>query len=142
MKWDYTNPFIKNITVDESHIDGLGHVNNKVYLDWIIDTAWAHSTSLGFGMNEYTQLGYAMVARQHELNYLAATFLGDQLLIGTWITMTDNKFKSRREYQIIRESDEKTVFRATTNWLCINIENGKLAQMPTAFIEAYKPTNV
>ncbi len=142
MNWDHPNPFIQKIEVNDTHIDELGHVNNKVYLDWIIDAAWSHSTALGFNMSEYTALGYAMVARRHELNYQGATFLGDQLNIGTWITITDNKFKSRREYQIIREGDGKTVFRAATDWLCIKIENGKLAQMPIEFIKAYKPTNV
>ena len=142
MNWDHPNPYIQNIEVDDIHIDELGHVNNKVYLDWIIDVAWAHSTSLGLGPKDYMNIGYAMAARRHELNYLAATLLGDHLIIGTWITMTDNKYKSRREYQIIRESDEKTVFRAVTDWLCIKIEHGKLAPMPPAFIEAYGPTNV
>ena len=142
MNWDYPNPFTSEIEVKSSAIDDLGHVNNRVYLDWIMDTAWAHSSALGLKAEDYTELGFAMVARRHELNYQAPTFLGDRLIVGTWIVTNDGKFWSRREYQIIREGDEKTVFRGATDWVCIQIENGKLYPMPTEYIRAYQPTNV
>jgi acyl-CoA thioesterase FadM len=34
LSWDFANPHILKFQVDESNIDILGHVNNKVYLDW------------------------------------------------------------------------------------------------------------
>ena len=142
MNWDYPNPFTSDIEVKASAIDELGHVNNRVYLDWIMDAAWSHSGTLGLKAEDYTGLGFAMVARRHELNYQAPTFLGDRLIVGTWIVTNDGKFRSRREYQIVREGDEKTVFRGATDWVCIRLEDGKLCPMPTEFIQAYQPTNV
>ncbi len=142
MTWDYPNPFIQKVEVNDSHIDELGHVNNKVYLDWIMDAAWAHSGALGLKADDYINLGFAMVARRHELNYQAATFLDDRLIVGTWIITNDGKFRSRREYQILREKDGITVFRGATDWVCIRLNDGKLRPMPTEFIQAYQPTNV
>nr|HQU74885.1 thioesterase [Calditrichia bacterium] len=37
-----TEKFEMPITVDNSHIDQLGHVNNTVYLKWVQEAATAH----------------------------------------------------------------------------------------------------
>ena len=142
MNWDYPNPFTWRVSVESSAIDALGHVNNKEYLEWTMEAAWAHSGKLGLRIDDYTRLGFAFVARRHELNYLAPTFLHDRLIVGTWIVTNDGKFRSRREYQIIRENDGKTVFRGSTDWVCIRLETGKPSVMPAEFIQAYQPTNV
>ena len=36
LNWKYKNPFIEEFTVIKEDIDILGHVNNKVYLNWYI----------------------------------------------------------------------------------------------------------
>ncbi|GIS72991.1 MAG: hypothetical protein CM1200mP10_25680 [Candidatus Neomarinimicrobiota bacterium] len=36
-------------------------------------------------VDDYLDIGVAMVAKRHELNYIAATFANDDLIIGTWI---------------------------------------------------------
>jgi len=121
MNWDYPNPFTWRVSVESSAIDALGHVNNKEYLEWTMEAAWAHSGKLGLRIDDYTRLGFAFVARRHELNYLAPTILHDRLIVGTWIVTNDGKFRSRREYQIMRENDGKTVFRGSTDWVCIRL---------------------
>ena len=40
LKWDYSNPHILKFTIKESDIDILGHVNNKVYLNWCELVSW------------------------------------------------------------------------------------------------------
>ena len=47
LKWDYSNPHILKFTIKESDIDILGHVNNKVYLNWCELVSWDHSAKLG-----------------------------------------------------------------------------------------------
>ena len=34
LEWDYPNPFTLDVVVEESHIDGLNHTNNTVYVKW------------------------------------------------------------------------------------------------------------
>jgi acyl-CoA thioester hydrolase len=138
--WDYPNPFTVSIIVSNNEIDQLGHTNNQVYLDWMMKAAYEHSESLGLSVNDYLSIGIAMVAKRHEINYLSATFINDNLIVGTWIATNDNRFRSMRKYQIIRMGDQKTILRAETDWVSLNIDNGKPQRMPDEFIRCYQPT--
>ncbi len=66
-------PLIKN-----QDIDALGHVNNEVYLKWLIEAATAHSTELGFSIEKFLEMGSSFVVRRHELDYRLPVFLSDQ----------------------------------------------------------------
>ena len=138
--WDYPNPFTVSIKVSNNEIDQLGHANNQVYLDWMMKAAYEHSESLGLSVNDYLSIGIAMVAKRHEINYLSATYINDNLIVGTWIATNDNRFRSMRKYQIIRMGDQKTILRAETDWVSLNIDNGKPERMPDEFIRCYQPT--
>ena len=140
LNWDYPNPYTVKVKVLPEEIDQLGHANNRVYLNWIMKAAYTHSESLGLSVDDYLNIGVAMVAKRHELNYIAATFVNDELIIGTWIATNDNRFNSQRNYQIIRLSDDKTILRAETDWVSMNIQTGKPQRMPEEFIQCYKPT--
>ena len=140
LNWDYPNPYTIAIKVLPEEIDQLGHANNRVYLNWIMKAAYAHSENLGLSVDDYLKIGVAMVAKRHELNYIAATFVNDELIIGTWIATNDNRFNSQRKYQIIRLVDNKTILRAETDWVSMNTKNGKPQRMPEEFIQCYKPT--
>ena len=133
LKWDYPNPFTVFIKVSNDEIDQL-------YLDWMMKAAHKHSESLGLSVNDYLSIGVAMVAKRHEINYMSATFLHDDLIVGTWIASNDNRFQSMRKYQIIRTNDQKTTLRAETDWVSLNIDNGKPERMPDEFIRCYQPT--
>ena len=81
-----------------------------------------------------------MVAKRHEINYMSATFLHDDLIVGSWIASNDNRFQSMRKYQIIRTNDKKTILRAETDWVSVNIKNGRPQRMPEKFTRCYQPT--
>lgn len=136
LNWDRPHPYTLSVTVESQHIDLMRHTNNVVYLQWLEDVAWAHSTALGLGPAEYEALGYGMVVRQHELNYLQATRLGEHLVLGTWLTQAD-KLTLQRHYQFIRADDGVTVFRGRSEFVCVDIAEGKVRRMPPAFLEAY-----
>ncbi|HBQ02068.1 MAG TPA: acyl-CoA thioesterase, partial [Halieaceae bacterium] len=56
MSWDHASPYIHQVTVLPEHIDALEHTNNTQYVTWCNETAWAHTTALGLGANEYQDL--------------------------------------------------------------------------------------
>lgn len=136
LKWDHAHPYVLHVSVQAQHIDLMRHTNNVVYLQWLEDVAWAHSTALGLGPAEYEALGHGMVVRQHELNYLQATRLGESLVLGTWLTHAD-KLTLQRHYQFIRLDDGVTVFRGKTQFVCVDIAEGRVRRMPPAFLDAY-----
>lgn len=136
--WDYENPFTLEKTVTDDDIDIMGHTNNVRYLKWLEEVAWGHSKSLGLGWDTYERLNRGLVARRHELDYLAATFKGDELVLATWIIENDGKIGVSRAYQVVRCSDQKTVLRGFTRWVCIDIKSGRPKRMPSEYIEGYK----
>lgn len=140
IQWDHPNPHQIKLNVEQKHIDVIGHVNNVVYLRWLERVAWHHSEHLGLDWEKYSLKNRAMVARRHELDYLAAAFEHDKLLIGTWITENDGKVSITRQYQIIRESDGRTLLRGKTKWVCIDMNKGKAVRMPESFVSGYRKT--
>ncbi|MDP3517653.1 MAG: thioesterase family protein [Pseudohongiella sp.] len=137
MNWDRQDPFTVLISVDNSDIDELGHVNNAAYVRWLERCAWRHSESLGLGVAEYKTLDRAMVVLRHEIDYLAAAYLDDQVMVATWITESDNKLRLTRHFQIIRPADKMTLLRARSTFVCIELSSGKARRMPAIFVDTY-----
>lgn len=135
--WDFPEPHILKKLVSAEHLDQMQHTNNVVYLKWLEDAAWDHSRVLGLDWEAYERLGHGMVARRHELNYILPTFLGEEILLATWIIFND-RLSTRRAYQFVRVSDGQTVFRGRTQWVCVDIKEGKVRRMPPEFQAAYK----
>lgn len=121
--------FIYPITVNHSHIDSLNHVNNEVYLKWLIEAASAHSDSLGFTMEKFLSMNQCFVVRRHEIDYLAPAFLEQELEVQTWIEDIKGS-RSIRSYQIVRKKDGALLMRAQTVWVYISLETGKPLQIP------------
>lgn len=108
--------------VTPEEIDGLGHVNNVVYLKWLQDAAVAHSTANGWSGRRYREMKIGWVARSHYIEYLQPAFVDQEIVVQTWIS-TLQKVKSLRKYRIIRPADAELLVRAETNWAFVNYEN-------------------
>ena len=138
--WDYKNPHILEFQVLKENIDILGHVNNKVYLDWCEIVSWDHSKSLGISPEIYKDLRCACVVIKNKIEYLGSLFEDDSIIISTWITKTDSRLKLSRLFQVIRLEDNKTVFRSNVDYVCISLDTYKPIRMPELLKKAYKIT--
>ena len=139
--WDYKKPHVLEFQVFKEDIDVLGHVNNKVYLDWCELVSWDHSKFLGVTPQTYQELRCACVVVKNRIEYLGSLFENDSIVISTWITDTDSKLKLSRLFQVIRMKDNKTVFRSNVDYVCINLDTYRPTRMPDLFKEAYKITS-
>lgn len=137
--WDVPRPFLLPLRVGPEHLDAFEHTNNVTYLHWLEDVAWAHSAALGLSMDEYRRINTGFVVRRRELDYLSPTFAGDTLWTGTWIHANSGRLDMWRHYQIIRESDGKTVLRGASQWVCVDIKTGRPKRQPPEFIAAFSP---
>ena len=118
------NHFRMPIEVTKDDIDGLNHVNNIVYLKWMIQAAIGHSDALGCTFEEFKRYGGVFVVRRHEIDYLRSAVLGDQLTMYTWSEPMENS-RALRVYHLVRESDQKKMLEGKTYWAFINLENGR-----------------
>jgi acyl-CoA thioester hydrolase len=137
VSWRYPNPFVQPITVGEESIDGLGHANNTAYIVWCETTAWRHSAQLGLTLIDCQRLGRAMAIVRGEYDYRVAARTGDPLSVATWLTASDRKLSLERRFQIVRNTDGKTLFAGRWQLVCIDIASGRPARLPPEFIEVY-----
>ncbi|HEU0198657.1 MAG TPA: thioesterase family protein [Nevskiaceae bacterium] len=141
LPWDVTEVFKLPVTVTPTDCDRFGHTNNTVYLRWLERVAWAHSENLGMSFERYEALGAGCVVHRHELDYLAATFAGDELVLGTWVAENDGRIGLWRAYQIIRPRDARSVLRGRTHFVCIDLKSGRPRRQPPEFVTAYRPAH-
>ena len=135
--WDFPSPHVIPVTPGAADIDGLNHTNNAVYVQWCESVAWAHSGSLGLGINEYQQLDRGMAIRHASYDYLLPSSLDEALLIGTWLTASDGKLSLERRFQIVRAANGETLLRARWHLVCIELSSGRPRRMPDIFRERY-----
>ncbi|MBU2098028.1 MAG: acyl-CoA thioesterase, partial [Gammaproteobacteria bacterium] len=68
---------------------------------------------------------------------LAAAYLGDDITVATWIVESDNRLRLTRHFQILRTSDQMTLLRARSTFVCIELSSGKARRMPAIFVDTY-----
>ena len=135
--WDHPAPYTLPISPGPADIDGLDHTNNAVYVQWCESVAWSHSGSIGLDLAAYRQLDRAMAIRHADYDYLLPSTLGEQLLIGTWLTGSDGKLTLERRFQIVRPADGATILRGRWNLVCIEMSSGRPRRMPPEFLQVY-----
>ncbi|RZL35311.1 MAG: acyl-CoA thioesterase [Rubrivivax sp.] len=136
--WDLPTPFTLALSPVASDIDGLGHTNNAVYVQWCEQAGWAHSEALGLSLADYRRLDRAMAIREGHYDYLLPSFEGEALLLGTWLTASDGRLTMERRFQLRRVSDGATLVRGRWLLVCIEIASGRPKRMPPEFLSAYE----
>ncbi len=127
--------YTHNITVTESSIDINDHVNNLEYIRWTLQAAIAHSNVNGWDYARYQALGAGWVVRAHEFTYFRPAYLGDELLVKTWVSEMQ-KVRSLRKYLIIRPADKHIIVRGQTRWALVG-KTGKPFAVPSDLAQAF-----
>ena len=125
LPWPVAEPHCIRVTVGAEDIDAFEHTNNVSYLRWLEQCAWSHTCALGLDMDAYRRIGTGCVARRHELDYLAASFEGDELIVGTWIEENDGRVTMWRGYRIFRAADARAKY-------CARARSGPASTWPAA----------
>lgn len=137
--WEFPHPHVVTVSVEAADIDAYEHVNNAVYLRWLDIAAWSHSAALGLSIGDCTRLRRGMAALRIEIDYVRAALAGDRVDVATWIVETDHKLRVTRRFQL-RHADGGTLARATTQYVCLNLDSGRAIRMPPEFKAAYRVT--
>ena len=122
------------IIIEPTDIDQLQHVNNEVYLRWLMQAASAHSKAAGFGMEYFVRTKKAFVVRRHEIDYLLPALMGDELLIRTWIDSFKGA-RSNRRYELWR--GHQKLVEANTLWVYIDLNTGRPIEIDASMITEY-----
>jgi len=141
LNWKYSNPHVLKFEVASKDIDILGHVNNKIYLNWCELVSWDHSKKLGITPDTYKKYQCACVVIKSENVFSGSLFSKEKIAISTWITKTDKKLRLSRFFQIINIKKNQTVFTSNVDYACVSLINFKPKRMPEIYINSYKVTS-
>jgi acyl-CoA thioester hydrolase len=120
--------FRHRFVVPESAIDRNGHVNNVVFVQWMQDIAVQHFQSAG-GFAAIKAVNGGWVVRTHSVEYLAASFAGEEIEARTWIA-DFRKVRSLRRYEFHRIRDSKLLVRGETDWVFVDVTTGRPTAIP------------
>ena len=118
-------------------IDQLGHVNNLVYMKWMIDAALEHSAVQGWPTDKHHELGAGWVVRSHYIEYLQPAMPDDTIVIKTWVAEM-KRVTSLRKFQICRETDGELLARAETNWAFVDFSSGLPRRIPPEVSQSFE----
>lgn len=128
--------FIYRPEIKASDIDDLGHVNNEVYLRWLIEAATAHSSHVGYTLSKFLEMQSSFVVRRHELDYLLPTFKKDKVRIETWTEPMDGS-RALRQYELYNDETNKLLLKGQTMWVFISLQTGRPIKIPDGIITAF-----
>ena len=123
-------------TVTPDEIDGLGHVNNLVYMGWFMDAAENHTRACGMSARGMFEDGEGWVVRRHEIDYLSQVRASEEVIVRTWIESAQ-KASSLRRYEAVGAADGRIMCRGLTIWVWINYRTGRPSRIPGRVYAAY-----
>ncbi|WP_417443990.1 acyl-CoA thioesterase [Joostella sp.] len=111
--------FTEIITVKEDDLDDLFHVNNVRYIQWVQDVAKNHWLTEA---TEEMLENYIWMVLTHYIEYKGQAFLGDELLLKTYIKKAAG-VTSTRIVEIYNNKTDKLLLHSKTEWCLINKES-------------------
>lgn len=104
-------------TVAADDLDEFQHVNNVRYVQWIQDIAKEHWEVRA---TEELKQDFFWVVVRHEIEYKKQAFLGDELLIETFVG--DTTFVTSDRFVNIRNASGQVLVAAKSSWCLLDTQ--------------------
>ena len=116
-------------------IDGLGHVNNVVYVRWMQEAATAHWDSVA---SPELRAAVSWVVTRHEVDYKAPAFAGEQLVVRTWVGEPSGA-TWERFLEIHRPGDGKLLAKGRSVYAAIDPATGRPRRVDRTLQDPFGP---
>jgi len=123
----------RTFSVGPADIDGLGHVNNLVYLRWVQEVADAHWAAAA-RTEDVRDIAWVVV--RHEIDYLKPAFEGEDVVVRTWVDSWGGATSDRRT-EVRRGTDGEVLARVRTVWCALNATSMKPRRVGAATREPF-----
>ncbi|HEY5315729.1 MAG TPA: thioesterase family protein [Pirellulales bacterium] len=121
------------LVVQAAEIDANRHANNIAYLRWVQDAAVAHWLA---AVEPELARGMSWVVVRHEIDYKQPAYLGDALVVQTWIGAI-TAATTERLCEIVRPADNQLLARARTIWCALDPQTGRPRRIDQRIREAF-----
>lgn len=127
--------FRRERTVTEDDTDVLGHVNNLVWVRWIVDLAEAHATAVGFDLAATLATGGIWVVHRQEIDYHRGADPGEVIQEATWVS----EMRGARSVRHSRFTGADGVVRLTavTKWAWVDAKSLRVRRLPVQVKERF-----
>lgn len=125
-------------TVVARDLDALEHVNNVVWLRFVMELAHAHSEEAGLGLARLRELGGVWVVQRHELDYHRPAELGDEIIEETWLSKIAGA-RSVRHARLSSARGGSLHLEAVTTWAFVDPVSGRPRRLPREVIDRFAP---
>lgn len=122
-------------------LDPAQHVNNAVYLAYVEDCGVQLAALRGWPISRIQAEGFALIARQHQIEYRQPALLHDELAIATWFSHL-KRATAIRHYTIRRVRDGALLARVNTLYVWVNSTTGQPIRVPAHFIQDFADNRV
>lgn len=111
--------YVHKRKVSEDDLDDLHHVNNVRYVQWIQDIAKEHWEVRA---TDQLKKDFIWVVIRHEIDYKKQAFLGDEILIETYVGET-TFVTSERFVNIKNAETEEILVAAKSTWCLLDADS-------------------
>lgn len=115
-------------------------VTNTALLSYLEDAGGVHSNLVGYGLRDIPNVKKSWVLLGWKIEIFERPAYGDKISIKTWSRGID-KLYAYRDFEILDEK-KKVIGIATSKWVLLDIEKGKIMRIPPEVEEAYTVENV
>ncbi len=129
--------FKRTRTVCDADIDAFGHVNNLVWIRFIVELADAHSRAAGLDPPAYKKIGGFWIVRRHEIDYHAPALPDERIVEETWISRLRGA-RSVRRCRFAREIDGKRLVSSTTHWAYVDAQTQRPRRIDAGVLQRFQ----
>ncbi|MFB9058279.1 acyl-CoA thioesterase [Mariniflexile ostreae] len=126
--------YFSEITVTESDIDELNHVNNIRYIEWVLDVAIAHWKK---NVTSEIDANYFWLLLKHCIEYKSEAFLNDVIVIKTYIEKAEG-VRSTRIVEITNKHTQKLIAKSETTWCLMHSETKRPVRITKAIKDLFR----
>jgi acyl-CoA thioester hydrolase len=134
-------PFTIRRRVVWQDIDPAGHVNNAMYLSYVEECGTQILPVYGWSAERMAAAGFAIIVRQHRIEYLQQALPDDELEVTTWV-FDMKRATGMRHYAITRTGDGALLARVRSLYVWVNPATGQPARVPEYFLKDFAPNIV
>ena len=124
-------------TIKLSEIGKDNKATNKTILSYLEDIGGVHSNQAGYGIFEIPQTHLSWILLEWKLKVIRRPNYAEKIKIKTW-SKGAMKFYTYRDFEIY-DQQGNIIALATSKWVLLDIEKGKIVKIESEIIDKYQP---
>lgn len=126
-----------NFKIGFRDIDNTSLLTIKGLLGFLEEIGGIHSDMAGFGYNDIENNKASWILLGWKTHIIKHSRYGETLLVKTWARAT-SKIHTTRDFEVYNEKNELVAI-ASSKWVLVNIETGKIQKISDDVILKYSP---